>query len=115
MVSNAMQCNTMESFKLKSIGVDLERINDMPHAGGDVNQVGGAGDEWAGGNLVYHLKPRPKWYDVSKNTLTLKGGFILANHPKVNCKNSFEPIFKAVKIASETKSGYQCFVMYRND
>ena len=50
------------------------------------------GDEWAGGNLVYHLKPRPKWYDVSKNTLTLKGGFILANHPKVDCKNSFEPI-----------------------
>ena len=81
----------------------------------DENIVSVVGDEWAGGNLVYHLKPRPKWYDVSKNTLTLKGGFILANHPKVNCKNSFEPIFKAVKIASETKSGYQCFVMYRND
>ena len=81
----------------------------------DENIESVVGDEWAGGNLVYHLKPRPKWYDVSKNTLTLKGGFILANHPKVDCKNSFEPIFKAVKITSETKSGYQCFVMYRND
>ena len=70
------------------------------------------GDEWVGGNLVYHLKPRPKWYDVSKNTLTLKGGFILVNHPKVNCNNSFEPIFKIVKFAF---SGEPCFVMYRND
>jgi len=70
------------------------------------------GDEWVGGNLVYHLEPRPKWYDVSKNTLTLKGGFILANHPKVNCNNSFEPIFKIVKFAF---SGEPCFVMYRND
>ena len=70
------------------------------------------GDEWVGGNLVYHLKPRPKWYDISKNTLTLKGGFILANHPKVNCNNSFEPIFKIVKFAF---SGEPCFVMYRND
>jgi len=70
------------------------------------------GDEWVGGNLVYHLKPRPKWYNVSKNILTLKGGFILANHPKVNCNNSFEPIFKIVKFAF---SGEPCFVMYRND
>ena len=81
----------------------------------DENIESVVGDEWAGGNLAYHLKPRPKWYDVSKNTLTLKGGFILANHPKEDCKNSFEPIFKVVKITSETKSGYQCFVMYRNN
>ena len=53
-----------------------------------------------------------KWNDISKNNLTLKGGFILANHPKVNCNNSFEPIFKIVKFAF---SGEPCFVMYRND
>ena len=69
------------------------------------------GDEWFGGNLVYQLKPRPKWYDVSKNTLTLKGGFVLANHPKVDCKTSFEPIFKVVEFQFE---GKPCFVMYSN-
>ena len=69
------------------------------------------GDEWFGGNLVYQLKPRPKWYDVSKNTLTLKGGFVLANHPKVNCNTSFEPIFEVVKFEFDSKP---CFVMYRN-
>ena len=70
------------------------------------------GDEWLGGNLVYQLKPRPKWYDVSKNTLTLKGGFVLANHPKVDCKTSFEPIFKSVKFEFNGKNA--CFVMYSN-
>ena len=69
------------------------------------------GDEWVGGNLVYQLKPRPRWYDVSKNTLTLKGGFVLANHPKVNCNASFEPVFKIVKFEF---NGKQCFAMYRN-
>tara|TARA_B110001454_G_C12710980_1_gene430736 strand:+ start:574 stop:1956 length:1383 start_codon:yes stop_codon:yes gene_type:complete len=69
------------------------------------------GDEWVGGNLVYQLKPRPRWYDVSKNTLTLKGGFVLANHPKVSCNASFEPVFKSVKFEF---NGKQCFVMYRN-
>jgi 4-amino-4-deoxy-L-arabinose transferase-like glycosyltransferase len=69
------------------------------------------GDEWFGGNLVYQLKPRPKWYDVSKNTLTLKGGFVLANHPKVDCKTSFEPIFKVVEFQFD---GKPCFVMYSN-
>ena len=69
------------------------------------------GNEWFGGNLVYQLKPRPKWYDVSKNTLALKGGFVLANHPKVNCNASFEPIFKVVKFEFDSKP---CFVMYSN-
>ena len=70
------------------------------------------GDEWIGGNLVYHLKSRPKLYDYSKNTLSLKGGFILVNHPNVECDVSFEPIFKSIKlVAFNTK---HCFVMYRN-
>ena len=69
------------------------------------------GDEWVGGNLVYQLKPRPRWYDVSKNTLALKGGLVLVNHPKVNCNTSFEPVFKSVKFEF---NGTQCFVMYRN-
>ena len=42
----------------------------------DENIESVVGDEWAGGNLAYHLKPRPKWYDVSKNTLT----FVMIQH-----------------------------------
>ena len=78
----------------------------------DTNIVSIVGDEWLGGNLVYHLKSRPKWYDTSKNTLSLKGGFILVNHPKVNCNASFEPIFKSVKFVAYNIE--HCFVMYRN-
>ena len=70
------------------------------------------GDEWFGGNLVYQLKPRPKWYDISKNTLTLDGGFVLANHPRVDCNTSFEPIFKSINFELNGKNA--CFVMYSN-
>ncbi len=78
----------------------------------DTQLVSIVGDEWIGGNLVYHLKSRPKLYDYSKDTLSLKGGFILVNHPKVKCDVSFEPIFKSIKfVAFNTK---HCLVMYRN-
>tara|TARA_Y100000590_G_scaffold386536_1_gene459420 strand:- start:2636 stop:4021 length:1386 start_codon:yes stop_codon:yes gene_type:complete len=40
------------------------------------------GDEWYGGNLIYHLKPRPKWDNILEDdkTVDLKGidgGFVL--------------------------------------
>ena len=41
-----------------------------------------AGDEWHGGNLSYHLKPRPKWDNIleAKKTIPLQdieGGFVI--------------------------------------
>jgi len=40
------------------------------------------GDEWHGGNLVYNLKPRPKWDNIRKNKKNILledvgGGFVL--------------------------------------
>ena len=69
------------------------------------------GDEWIAGNLSYHLNSRPKRYDFSVNTLLLDGGFIIVNHPDLNCKSSFYPIFKSVKLDFE---GKPCIVMYSN-
>ncbi len=69
------------------------------------------GDEWVGGNLSYHIKSRPKRYDLSVNTNELDGGFIIVNHPELNCKSSFYPIFKSVKLDFE---GNPCIVMYSN-
>ena len=69
------------------------------------------GDEWVAGNLSYHLKSRPKRYDFSVNTLLLDGGFIIVNHPDLNCKSSFFPIFKSIKLDFE---GKPCIVMYSN-
>ena len=43
------------------------------------------GDEWIAGNLSYHLKTRPKWHNISTNTLLLDGGFIIINRPDLNC------------------------------
>ena len=70
------------------------------------------GDEWIAGNLSYHLKQRPKWNNISKNTMLLNGGFVIVNHPDLNCKSSFFPIFKSIKIDYNGISN--CFVMYRN-
>ena len=41
-----------------------------------------AGDEWHGGNLIYHLEPRPKWDNIleAKKTISLEnieGGFVI--------------------------------------
>ena len=69
------------------------------------------GDEWVAGNLSYHLASRPKWYDYSIDTLSLEGGFIIVNHPDLNCKSSFFPIFKSIKLEIE---GNPCIVMYSN-
>ena len=69
------------------------------------------GDEWVGGNLSYHIKSRPKRYDLSVNTNELDGGFIIVNHPELNCKSSFYPIFKSLKLDFE---GNPCIVMYSN-
>ena len=69
------------------------------------------GDEWVAGNLSYHLKSRPKRYDFTANTLLLDGGFIIVNHPDLNCKSSFFPIFKSIKLDFE---GKPCIVMYSN-
>ena len=69
------------------------------------------GDEWIAGNLSYHSNSRPKRYDFSVNTLLLDGGFIIVNHPDLNCKSSFYPIFKSVKLDFE---GKPCIVMYSN-
>ena len=69
------------------------------------------GDEWVAGNLSYHLKTRPKRHDFSVNTLLLDGGFIIVNHPDLNCKSSFFPIFKSIKLDF---GGKPCIVMYSN-
>lgn len=69
------------------------------------------GDEWVAGNLSYHLASRPKWYDYSMDTQSLDGGFIIVNHPDLNCKSSFFPIFKSIKLEIE---GNPCIVMYSN-
>ena len=69
------------------------------------------GDEWVAGNLSYHIKSRPKRYDLSVDTNELDGGFIIVNHPELNCKSSFYPIFKSVKLDFE---GNPCIVMYSN-
>ena len=69
------------------------------------------GDEWIAGNLSYHLKSRPKWHNISVNTLLIDGGFIIVNHPDLNCNSSFFPIFKSVELNFD---GNPCFVMYRN-
>ena len=40
------------------------------------------GDEWAGGNLSYHLKSRPTWYQ-SLDTNKITGGVIYVGNPKI--------------------------------
>ena len=81
-------------------------------AGDEVQLSHVVGDEWVAGNLSYHLKSRPSWHNISKNTILLDGGFVIVNHPDLNCKSSFFPIFKSVKIDYYGKNN--CFVMYRN-
>ena len=40
------------------------------------------GDEWAGGNLSYHLKSRPTWFQsLGKNKIT--GGVVYVGNPKI--------------------------------
>jgi 4-amino-4-deoxy-L-arabinose transferase-like glycosyltransferase len=44
------------------------------------------GDEWFGGNLSYHLKSRPRWFNQLNEditTMNIQGGFIYAGNPKV--------------------------------
>tara|TARA_A100001011_G_scaffold57806_1_gene56948 strand:- start:690 stop:1031 length:342 start_codon:yes stop_codon:yes gene_type:complete len=44
------------------------------------------GDEWAGGNLSYHLKSRPAWFNNLSNKITeLKAneGVIYTGNPKI--------------------------------
>ena len=49
------------------------------------------GDEWHGGNLVYHIKPRPKWDNIFKNnknnlTPNTKDGFVLIGDSNILSK-----------------------------
>jgi len=44
------------------------------------------GDEWSGGNLSYHLKSRPKWFNNVDNNLSKineEAGFIYIGNPKI--------------------------------
>ena len=44
------------------------------------------GDEWAAGNLSYHLISRPKWTQSLKNSITaaeIKGGVIYTGNPQI--------------------------------
>ena len=58
-------------------------------AGDEVQLSHVVGDEWVAENLSYHLKSRPSWHNISKNTILLDGGFVIVNHPDLNCKSSF--------------------------
>ena len=103
------QTNKRTDYDGKTIALLIEN-EWKKYSDGEIISV--VGDEWYGGNLVYQLKPRPKWYNVSKNTLALDGGFVLVNHPKINCNSSFEPIFKSINFEFNGKR--VCFAMYRN-
>ncbi len=43
------------------------------------------GDEWFGGNLSYHLRSRPKWFNKLKDTknINIQGGVIYTGNPQV--------------------------------
>ena len=44
------------------------------------------GDEWAGGNLSYHLASRPKWFNDLKNNITdikPESGFVYIGNPNI--------------------------------
>ena len=43
------------------------------------------GDEWSGGNLSYHLRSRPKWFNKLKDTknINIQGGVIYTGNPQV--------------------------------
>ena len=49
----------------------------------EINVV--VGDEWAAGNLSYHLVSRPKWFKTLEGTKNLKdlGGVVYAGNPKI--------------------------------
>ena len=44
------------------------------------------GDEWFAGNLSYHLRSRPKWYNSLENKINFiekESGIIYVGNPKI--------------------------------
>jgi len=57
------------------------------------------GDEWYAGNLSYHLRSRPKWFnsiDSKVNKIDIKGGVIYVGNSKI-LKNICPGIFGTIK------------------
>ena len=49
----------------------------------EINMI--IGDEWYGGNLSYHLRSRPKWFNSLENVKDKKidGGVIYTGNPQI--------------------------------
>ncbi len=64
-------------------GKKISKIVQQKWENNFVNEIGlVAGDEWHGGNLSYHISPRPKWDNIleEKKTISLEkidGGFVI--------------------------------------
>ena len=59
------------------------------------------GDEWFGGNLSYHIYPRPKWYyylDYSFTKKNIEGGYIFTQKKNLLTKEMCPGIYGTINI-----------------